>query len=312
MKISKLIVFVILCTFPFFFSERAFAYPTVKATAKVLDENGGVIEGADVYISFEIPKEDGLGLDNIGIEGVTNVDGIVTGQANGTSRIGITVRKEGYYFSRQIYEFISRSKTLNRWEPWNPTIEVVLKKKRNPVPMYVKGTNWIEVPKLDVSVGYDLEKGDWVVPYGTGLTSDLSVEFNLIRKTYTDYDANLIVSFPDELDGIQPYYFDSEGQSSFKWPFEAPVTGYQKSVNIFEHDSPTDGYRTNKKENVNYIFRVRTKVDQDGKIVEALYGKISGEFGISRKGKTKFMYYFNPDGTRNLEEDPEQNLFDKK
>jgi hypothetical protein len=64
--------------------------------------------------------------------------------------------------------------------------------------------------------------------------------------------------------------------------------------------------------NVRYIFRVRTKLDKDGNIIGANYGKIGGEFEFDPKGAIFFGYYFNPDGTRNLEEDKENNLFKTK
>ena len=37
--------------------------------------------------------------------------------------------------------------------------------------------------------------------------------------------------------------------------------------------------------------------------------KIVNEFGLVRDGVVRFHYMFNPDGTRNLEEDPDRNLF---
>ena len=43
-----------------------------------------------------------------------------------------------------------------------------------------------------------------------------------------------------------------------------------------------------------------------------MYGKIEKEFEFDPKGSVYFRYYLNPDGTRNLEEDPGKNLFKKK
>lgn len=40
-------------------SGIAEAYPTAKMTAKILDESGHVVQGADVHISFEIAKKGG-------------------------------------------------------------------------------------------------------------------------------------------------------------------------------------------------------------------------------------------------------------
>jgi len=51
-----------------------------------------------------------------------------------------------------------------------------------------------------------------------------------------------------------------------------------------------------------YYFRVRTKMDENGNVVSAHYGKIYGDF-------MQFRYYFNPTpNDRNIEYDPKQNL----
>ena len=60
-------------------------------------------------------------------------------------------------------------------------------------------------------------------------------------------------------------------------------------------------------------FRVRTKYDDKGKVVEAFYGKIYGDIamGWSYQGVSSisFLYYFNPTpNDRNLEWDMKNNL----
>lgn len=309
---NRISVIILCLTFGLLYTSVVHGYPTAKVTAKAVDEQGNPISEANVSISFMKAKEKEWGMTTHDKNGKSDKDGLYSASGEGTQSVSVFITKDGYYPSGDGVKLITRSSLLNRWEPWNPTVEVVLKKKRNPVPMIIKGTDWVAVPKLDTPIGFDLEKCDWVAPYGKGLIADLTVEFNLSSRSYTDYDANMTVTFTNGQDGIQEYWFDKKEQSLFNWPFEAPSNGYKRSVNIFERDSPKDGYKTNKKENVNYIFRVRTQLDKDGNVISAKYGKIEGEFGISRKGKTKMYYLFNLDGTRNLEEDPEKNLFKKK
>ena len=69
------------------------------------------------------------------------------------------------------------------------------------------------------------------------------------------------------------------------------------------------------RKDIHYVFRIRTEVDEDGNIVEAMYGKVYGEIrgGFSWGGPSVgFTYYLNPTGTRNLEYDPPKNLFLQK
>ena len=61
-----------------------------------------------------------------------------------------------------------------------------------------------------------------------------------------------------------------------------------------------------------YFFRVRT-VEENGRIISANYGKITGDIGIEpRSNKTClifFTYYYNPTSLdQNLEWDPRRNL----
>ena len=61
---------------------------------------------------------------------------------------------------------------------------------------------------------------------------------------------------------------------------------------------------TNRDENRNYFFRVRTVLDEEGNVKSALYGKIYGDF-------MQFRYYLNPTlNDRNVEFDPEHNLLE--
>ena len=68
------------------------------------------------------------------------------------------------------------------------------------------------------------------------------------------------------------------------------------------------------KEDQNYFFKVRTKKDEKGNIVSALYGKIYGgvNYGIFRcpTAFLYFTYYLNPNpNSLNMEFDPKKNLF---
>ncbi len=75
-----------------------------------------------------------------------------------------------------------------------------------------------------------------------------------------------------------------------------------------EQEAPKDGYQstssqtqtTNPKRN--FYFRVHTKLDENGNVVSACYGKIYGDLA-------QFTYYYNPTlNDRNIEFDPKQNL----
>jgi hypothetical protein len=293
---------------------NAYALPTAGITVKAVDEEGVPVAGARVSLAFTIPKPDDIGAADLFVKGVTDNNGQFSAENASIGMLGFSVDHEGYYQSSVGYEFTTHSKPHNRWEPWNPTVEVVLKKIRNPVPMYVKYIEAADIPAVDAVVGYDLEKGDWVAPYGSGAINDLLFLCQNKYENFRNAETSCEISFSNTEDGFQEYRFSKNDQSYYKWPFEAPMDGYAiKKLNKWMSvHLPEEGYRSNFKDGTNYIFRVRTETDSDGNIIKANYGKIKGDIRVYKKRQVNFFYYFNPDGTRNLEEDPKRNLLTMK
>jgi hypothetical protein len=243
---------------------------------------------------------------------LTDAEGRFTASGSCNGHIGYGARKEGYYRSHYDYDF----KDLGTfgWEPWNPELKVVMRKVENPVPMYARNAGMereIEVPVLNKDIGFDLVVSDWVAPYGMGKTSDFI--FNL-RKNYsgpTNFETALTLEFSNEKDGIINVKEDLQEGSTFKLPRYAPRSGYKNSINF--HLSRKGGkLRKSYNQNDSYLFRVRSQ-KQDNEEVKALYGKLGGAIVVSGFSDVKpiitFKYYLNPDGTRNLEFDPDRNLF---
>lgn len=289
----------------------SFGFSTAKLTLKAVEESGVSIAGAVVNVYFWKAKDEGTGLRSIKVHGSTDTQGTVTFQGEGMESVGATVDKEGYYQSNSGYKFNAYSKQLNRWEPWNPTVEVILKKKHNPVAMFSKYTGKLVIPKFDTPIGFDLEKGDLVSPYGKGIVSDFIFTFHSTQLSFTDYECSVELTFTNKYDGIQEFFFDEEEQSYYKWPFEAPENGYLEGIELYKSFKPGKGLTSNRNIQRNHIFRVRTKINKEGNVIETKYGKIKGDFALGPNGSVVFSYFFNPDGTRNLEEDPEKNLFKK-
>lgn len=289
-------------------SVEALDYPTARLTARVVDEEGNAIAGADAEAYFVVAKMHEWGDTTIRKTGKSDDKGLFIVEGAGGPMVSVSASKDGFYSGGSGFEFKARS-PRNRWEPWNPAINLVLRRRRNPVPMYAQYTDYILVPVFDQAVGYDLEKGDWVTPHGKGLVSDFVFKFHVERRSFSDYECSFILTFSNAHDGIQEYYFPPKEASYYKWPFEAPVDGYIPSLERHMAAKPHSSFVSNEKDGVNYIFRVRSKDDARGNIVDARYGKIRGELSLSPTGKISFSSYFNPDGTRNLEFDPNRNLF---
>lgn len=252
------------------------------------------------------------------------------------SRISYGVRDfPGYYRGGGWYEF---KKSATGWrQPWNPKVELVLKKIGVQVPMYARAvggpTGDEKIPATGKPIGFDLMIGDWLPPYGKGATPDFVFELdNKITGTevYTHryangtsvmitnnlYDNKLTIRFSNEGDGIQ---FVAKMGGGLRLPKFAPPDGYQPVLNkrawleqaTNQLDRQFVKIQSDYNKDADYFFRVRTKKDADGNIVSALYGKIYGDFSCDLgHGKIGFTYYLNPEpNSRNMEFNTQSNLF---
>jgi hypothetical protein len=287
-------------------------YKSTKFTVLVVNENEEPLSGIRVGVGFE--KNTGWGTDSSGQQGMTDSEGKLTfsGQSNGHITYG--GRNDEYYPSYYDYDF--KGLGTFGWEPWNPELKIVMRKIENPVPMYARNVKSskkkIELPVLGREVGFDLEHYDWVAPYGKGETADFIFKATKMVKDKRDFDVEVILSFLNQGDGIITIKEDFSNGSEFKLPRFAPESGYDSQKIFEEHRRLGQKVERNFEPEDSYIFKVRSKY-LDGELIEAKYGKIHGPIFIdanwTETARIYLKYYFNPDGTRNLEFDPKRNLF---
>ncbi len=271
--------------------------PRAKFTVHVADiETGISITNAIIKTGFTLKYDPWAGGSvHDPREESVNSDGYVSfsGKTVRSSRGG-SVFSNGYY--PQIFSIkCKKNLVLNRWEPWNPTIEVKLRPKKNPVPMVQKYVEWKKIPLLGKPVGFDLEEADWVSPYGRGKVSDfIFTASGYFQDPKKGSEGRYILSFSNDMDGIQAYHFPIDLRSSFKWSYEAPLNGYQSSMKKQVYWPPNGGVQqTDYDDKNNYIFRTRSRQLEDGRVV-GCYGVIQGELQVGPHGKIKFSYHFNP------------------
>jgi len=282
--------------------------PEAKVTINVVDEAGSPVEGALVAVlGFTRERE-----------GKTDKLGRFTATIrNATSKIEVVIRKKGYYsISRHIYEYTGGYDDY-RWKPWNPRLDFILPKKRNPVVLRQKYVHGVDIPLKGQPVGYDLLAGDWVAPAGKGRINDFIL---LAQPTSTNgnFTTNrLVLTFSNSGDGLIQTNIHWRNDYTLRLPPMAPRTGYSNAWTLYlnEYKDPQSGIvhvQSNSSQDNNYYFRIRTTKDSTGEIQSAIYGKIYRGilYGPSRAPddlpSIEFDYYLNPDGTRNLESEGER------
>jgi hypothetical protein len=293
-----------------------FALATAKATILVVDEEGIPLEGINTGISFSKPMKKEWGSTSAGNRGLTSKDGLYTSSGSTEKIIRYGARHPDYYTSMHKFtKFTGVSGILGfrKWQPWNPTLKVVLKKKQNPIPMYVYFTDWFEIPKKDDVVGYDLVKHDWVSPYGKGVVADFLFKLSFESKGKKDDRQDLSLSFTNAKDGIQIFKGTSQTGSELRSQHHAPNKGYEGEIEHYKERRPGQRAKLSfhSLDGTNYYFRVRCSNED---VNRCLYGKIYENIEFSGVGETrllKFKYYLNSTpGDTNVEFDPKQNLFD--
>jgi len=297
-------------------------YPA-KITFKIVDSDGVPIEGGNFQVStfsHWVPGE-GFGRDvndvyNVAIDG----EGFVVfdaGSVDGSFTYAAEPAGDFYPGWGGRYKF--NEVEFGRWVPWNPEVVVVVPRIGNPIPLYTRKTDSIELPEKG-PVGFDLMVSDWVAPYGKGAVADFVFEVKTIVPMVSPtepFESVLTMSFSNEGDGIQSV-FASPTERLFKLPREAPLDRYDPVLTRkFARTSGNSFIGMNLREDQNYFFRVRTVLDSEGNVVRALYGKIYGNISWdtlnSPSGHLQFTYYLNPTpNDRNLEFDVKQNLFPKR
>ncbi|MCF6179010.1 MAG: carboxypeptidase-like regulatory domain-containing protein [Geopsychrobacter sp.] len=282
-----------------------FGRPSAKIKVTVRNESGQPVDKAQLRVRFSS--------DDWPVETFTDSDGIAIIKSRSDDGVILCdITKEGYYDDGFAHDFF-RIK-FGRWQPWPNELTVTMRPILNPVPMYVRNTYFV-IPEVGKPIGFDLEKSDWVIPYGQGVHADFIFQIERKVTSYTDFNAHMVLTFSNPHDGIQLIKDDGGGifntGSQFRLPRMAPLDGYQPKLDKSRStSSPTFG--SHEEDSNNYIFRVRSEVNEEGKLVRAMYGKIRGviEFEPRRTNTAKIYmhYYLNPDYTRNLEWDPKRNL----
>lgn len=196
-----------------------------------------------------------------------------------------------------------------------------------PISLMVKAERYSHRDTFGVGDGvlkYDFFKGSYLPPAGTGVVAD--VEFRRMpietlgygkRSTHPGENPSLrqretmMVVFQGADDGV--VRVPDSPQSKLRLRM-APDDGYIRTYTCVREDGPRlENIRT-WDDDKTLCFRIRTRRNDKGEIVEAYYGKIYGDISFDiandiRIGSPHFLYYLNPRPMdRNLEYDGRHNL----
>ncbi|MDP1581385.1 MAG: hypothetical protein Q8M02_14020 [Candidatus Didemnitutus sp.] len=246
--------------------------PAVPITveAHVHDPEAHPVEGATVHMS--LPR---YRLGDKSQESIAKTDkgGVATVSGIAQQDYILSAEKPSYYRTQGPHRGINDEKSFQQYAVGVQKIDLELRPVRDPIVGIFLDVDRRLLPKTDGSpLGFDLKIGDWVAPYGKGKTSDFIFTVGGHFKSLNDFDQSLTLSFSNQGDGIMPFRHPKQLGSALKWPYEAPFSGYE-SQRVWRRTF--DGKkRTSNLDNsgeMNYLFRVRTELDEKGDVRRAMY-----------------------------------------
>lgn len=248
---------------------------------------------------------------------------------------GVSVREAPPGFYRPCYGegwSFRRKNLLGIWQPDNLVATIRLQRVEHPIPLFIKRVTRAErggftadiFPKGEDTLRYDLLMGDWLAPVGMGRVADVTFTrhpredlgegVNGADVRGPSYRDSMTVRFPGEGNGI----VELRPPPSYRLKIRtAPEDGYRPEYLCWKGRNKKLEHVGNYDENRCFCFRIRTRRDDKGRIVEAYYGKIYGDITFVYQFRPEFVpvasvcmsYYLNPTPLdRNLEWDRKTNL----
>ena len=223
------------------------------------------------------------------------------------------------------YDFKTKN-MLGIWQPDNLVVTVRLQRVEHPIPLFVKRVGKILpglakdiFPEGKDTLKFDMMKGEYLPPVGKGEVAD--VEFRRLPREELGegvnfggdkgraYRDSMEVKFLGEGNGLVEMSYPATARLKIR---TAPETGYKQDYLCWGGVNKQLRHEKSFNEDRCFCFRIRTRKNEKGEIVEAYYGKIyrdisfSGEYHegkpIAPVSAVNFLYYLNPTSLdRNLE-----------
>ena len=264
----------------------------------VVDQDGKPVEDARITGAFWTGGEMN---DYEPVDGLTNTNGEYVAEGKSKYKLRYTVSKDGYYSTNGEVPYVgTRSVPAvkdGKWQPYGTKRTVVLKRIINPMrqKVFPGELHRVYIPIFKEWLGFDLEVFDWVAPYGKGQNKDVLLLFSARKEKYNNFEYHMDVSFTNQLYG-GAYKSKKDDFSDFKTPYKANTNKmFQQSFSFVESSKPSLPKVWNFLRNDScLVFRTRTKVDNEKRLISAHYGIILGDWTFGDKYMIISDGCFNP------------------
>ncbi len=236
----------------------------------------------------------------------TDGDGVVVIEDKVGSEVAVSVRKKGFYISWEKVKFdwragVSPMVKDGKWQPYGERRTLIVKRMKNPIEMVSLHYMSIAVPATNMWLGIDLESFQWTRPYGNGKHDDVLLRFNYeMHDKYAVKWATMDVSFTNN-PHAGFYVMPQDAYSEMKCPYHANTNAVFLMAHTFRQEF-FNKYIDAIREGDCMVFRTRTRVDENGDLVSAHYGKIYGLWEFSTAIRAKDVFFNTTPNDTNLED----------
>ena len=279
-----------------------------KYIYRVVDDKGVPVSNASAHVWF---RSYGRPQDKANWVLKTDTNGVFSVEHRFNEKFSVGIDKEGYYHSHDEINYLSMMELPvkdGKWQPYGEIRTVVLKKIKNPHGMKIfdEQNHRRDIPVWGRWVGFDLERSDWMPPFGAGHFEDVLLRFKAdVRKHRVDFTYAMEVSFTNN-PYAGAYAAKKDNSSDLKTEYVANTNANFQSYFLFTTDSTADkpvhlGYVD---QDDYLVFRTRTRIDDEGRLIGAHYGKICGIWRSTQKEMLMSDGCFNPvENDANIEGD---------
>jgi len=274
---------------------------------QVVDDEGGPVSGAKCsgwkYIEYNRNHGEPYSC-------VTDTNGFVRIDGKCGERFSLVIKKEKYYVSTFEVKYpakdIDPSVKDGKWQPYGATKVVVLKRIRQPHEMLgPKRTPQRKIKYFDKWLAFDLEKGDFLPPMGVGSIEDALIRFHVSGQMPDDWSITMDVTFTNH-PYAGAYRLKKDQWSDLKSAYNADTNAIYQTTFSFKycHEKGVYPYSDKLKNDEYMVFRIRTTIDQEGRLRSARYGKLYGPWHFEDAGGARVSGVFlnRQDNDVNLED----------
>lgn len=277
---------------------------TADVSYRVVDQDGLPVKGAVAMVSF---RSYGEGMDDVEVTATSDTNGVIFVSHRFNDRISIAITKPGYYRSFEEIQFADSKNARTsdgRWTLVPSCRPIVLRKVLEPISLAGGTRVETKIPRLGCWLPYDFERNDWVAPEGSGVFADALFRFaRRVDCPITSYELTMEVSFTNNpCAGL--YIMQNERNSEFVSVYRADTNGIYISQKSFCLSRSGETIKRKTLELNSYaVYRTRTRVSSDGKLLDAHYGKIYGPWTFNGSMIMRAAFFNKMSNDNNLEDD---------